>query len=178
MDQSAVDMFLAIGSNLSGIMQGVTIILAIAGIYSVGHGLTQQMRHGRAGQAVLPSTIAWVLAGSFMLSLDALIKTFSYTLYATNITPMNALSYVTPTGSNTDIAMGVILWIIAVIGYIAVGRGLFIWRSGPDSGQQGWFAKGLVFIIGGVISTNMITFIDILATTVGHEPYGTNYLSY
>jgi len=178
MGQEVVDLFLSLGSNLPGVMQAITIILAVAGIYAVGHGLSQQMKNSRAGQPVLPSTIAWVLAGSLMLSMDALIKTFSFTLYATNVTPMNALSYTSPTGSETDIAMSVILWIIAVIGYIAVGRGLFIWRGGPDSGQQGWFAKGLVFIIGGVICTNMIVFVDIIAATIGHEPYGTNYLSY
>lgn len=176
--QQVSDMLIAIAENLPGIQIAVFIIFGVIGIFCIGSGLITQLRNGRSGQPVLPSTFALVITGSFMLSMPALVKVFANTLFGGNQDPRMILSYATTTGTSTDVALQTIVYVIVVIGWVAAGRGLLIWKSGPDTGQVGWFGRGLTFIIGGVLATNIVIFADFLGGSIGQQPFGTNYLDY
>lgn len=174
------DMLVAFAGNLPGIQTLIFTIAALAGVYSIGHGLIGQIKQGKSGGGMMASTFAWLFCGSLLLSVPAFVEVWLQTIFAGDANvPRSGLGYSGPVSSDPiEVSLQAIVYIIAVIGWIAVIKGLLIWRGGPESGKAGWFSSGFVFILGGVLCTNISVFVDYLAGSVGQIAYGSVYLNY
>lgn len=165
--------------NLPGIQSAIFLISGVIGIFVVIGALLNQVSNGRRGQGALPSTVAGLLVGSFLLSLPAVVDIVSVSFFGDASDPKIISSY-TPVGGGdkVKIALQALVAMINVIGWYAVARGLWRWKVGPKQDQPGWFGSGLTFIVAGVIAVNFYVFMDILAVSVGAIEVGKKYFQF
>lgn len=165
-------------SNLPEINNFIMIASAVVGLYAVIFALINQTTRGRRGEKPLAGTIAGLLIGSLMFSLPTVVNIFSFSMFGSASDPQFINSFQSETGTNLRKALQALVAIITVIGWIAVARGLWRWRIGPDSGQAGWFGQGLTLVIAGVLCINFYVFTDAIAASLGAASVGSNYFKY
>ncbi len=70
--------------------------------------------------------------------------------------------------SSWDLALKTIIVFVQFVGFVAIVRGLLhLHKSSSGQAQQNTFAKGIVHLVGGVLSLNIVATKNILYSTLG-----------
>lgn len=155
-------------------------LMAFLGLVAVISSLMHQAAAGKRNQGLLPETIAGIVFGSLMFGIPSVANIFASSLFGTSADTQIVTSYSAVTGADAKVRESVhaVVVMAAVIGWFAIGRGLWIGRVGAKYQQQGWQGASLTFIIAGTIATNLYVFADILGGSVGISGLGTDYFKF
>jgi hypothetical protein len=107
---------------------------------------------------------AWaaLIVGAIFLNAPAFLDALSQTFLAQNST--QALTY-QPPASEGQAYVQFAVFLTAIVGLIGLGRGLWLLK---DSGRnQGFMARGLIHIVGGILCVNLVETIRLIAQALG-----------
>jgi hypothetical protein len=100
--------------------------------------------------------------GVLFLNVPSFLDALSQTFLGQN--SIQALSYQPPaTEAQTYVQFAVFL--TAIVGLIGLGRGLWLLKDSAQS--QGFLARGLVHIFGGIVCVNLVETIRLIAQALG-----------
>ncbi len=112
----------------------------------------------------LRPTIMELCVGVALVFLPSTLKTLLATVYGTDaITGYKHLP-----DSSWQVASDTLIIFVAFIGLVAVVRGLLhLHKASSGQSQQNGFAKGIIHLVGGVLSLNIVQAKNILYSTLG-----------
>lgn len=181
MGNSAAEMLINFSQSLPGIQTFIVVIFAAIGVVLVGSAIVTYYQEGSSmssmRRAGFFAVAMKVLFGSLCLSLPWLLDTVAGTFF----TETDTLYVESGVPLDADIKIAVLMTIVnlmAVIGFIAGGRGLLTLASGPVNQQPGWVASGITLIGVGAILTNFYIAADYIARTFGMGALGTEYFKF
>lgn len=164
--------------SLPPLQDFVFICAGVLGVFSVIFALTGHFTEARRGTSPYGKTLMGLFIGSLLLSLPTVMEVFSTSLFGSAGSPKIVTnSNLTSTDSVRRTLHAITLY-ISVVGWIAGARGLWVYKTGPQYQEQGWFFKGTVLLVAGSCATNFALFVDILANTVNADALGTMYFTY
>lgn len=164
--------------NMPAIQRLIFIVAGVIGFVIAGSALMHQARNGRRGEGLSGVTVAGVIVGMLLMSLKTVVEVFAISFFQGAADTMIVDTYSPVGGDAVKTAIQALTIYIAVVGWFAAAKGLYMWYSGPRSGQPGWFGPGLVYIIAGMFCTNFYVLADVLAVSVGAMPAGTAYFKF
>jgi intracellular multiplication protein IcmC len=113
----------------------------------------------------LRPTVVHLAIGALLIFLPSTLQSLLATVYGTD-----AITGYTPIGGGTSwqIAQDTLIIFVQFVGLVAVVRGLLhLHKAAHGQSQQNGFAKGIIHLVGGVLSLNIIQTKDILYSTLG-----------
>jgi len=163
------DMLVTFSSNFPQLKKLIFAFSYLAGfwfIMSAVHKFKMLSNPSSAAQTSAGGVIVQLLMGAMLLALPSFIQMVLYSLWGTE-------SIMKPSGfSNGMLSANVeraVVGLIQLLGYVAVVRGLMILarvgrmqQTGRDS-----FGKGMMHIIGGILSINIVKTIEVLKNSFG-----------
>lgn len=165
---SAADMLANIAQEVPILMQLVTAIAYVMGIYFIFYGILKLKEFGEArtqmsSERHLKGPLVLIVVGALLLYLPTTVQVGLSTFWS-NPSPYG---YVQQSDQWSDFMKDVYL-VIQLFGTIAFIRGLVILShlSGSHS-QQGTFAKGVTHVIGGLFCINIYQFVQVVLITLG-----------
>lgn len=175
-----VDSLTILAQQTVGLQEGYFQIMGFLGICSVIGALFHQYTAGRRNEGLQVATVMGLIFGSLMFAVPNVAEIFGGSLFGTNEDSIIITSYVAETGANARVRESVhaIVAICTLLGWIAIGRGLYIGSVGAKYQQHGWQGSSLTFIVAGTIATNLYVFADILGASVGMGSLGTDYFKF
>lgn len=161
-------MIVNIADTMPDVMALVTATSYLLGIVMVTKGVYKLREYGELRTMMSSQTSIWpiviTLVAGFALvyfptSFDIGMETlFAYT---------SPLTYTGASDQQTTELVNAMVAIMQVIGAIAVIRGFMILHTSTQQGSQpGSFAKGVTFVIGGIMAINMYGTWEMLENTV------------
>lgn len=181
MDNSAAEMLIIFSQSLPNIQTFVFLVFGAIGVGLVGNGISTYFleggARGRAGQTSVFTLLMKVFFGSFCLSLPWITDTVAGSFFS----EPDSLFVDSGVSADSDISAAVLMTLVnlmAIIGYITVGRGLLELANGPVNKQPGWVGKGITFIVVGAILTNFYVFANYVANSFGMGALGTEYFRF
>lgn len=111
----------------------------------------------------LRPTLVHLAVGAGLIFLPSTLKTVLATVYGTD----TITGYARP-DTSWLVAQDTLIIFVQFVGLVAVVRGLLhLHKAANGQSQQNGFAKGIIHLVGGVLSLNIIQAKDILYSTLG-----------
>lgn len=152
---------------LTAMVTGAAYVMGFFFVFSAFYTMKQygEMRLMSSSSTDIRGPIGGFLFGSALIYLPNVFSTAMLTFFGSS----NPIAYQS-TGSNWDLLVSSIVYIIQFVGVIAMIKALMIFRqasSGGSAGQQGLVGRGITHFVGGALAINIIGTKDILFTTLG-----------
>lgn len=176
--EDIVTYLVTLTGNMPSIQRLIFTVCGVIGFVIAGSALLHQARNGRRSEGISGVTIAGIIVGMLLMSLKTVVEIFAVSFFQGAADTMIVDTYSPVTGDPIKTAIQALTIYIALVGWFAAAKGLYMWYSGPRSGQPGWFLPGLVYIIAGMFCTNFYVLADVLSVSVGAMPVGTTYFSF
>ena len=124
--------------------------------YGIGVSMTQQND--------LRPLIVQLVVGVLLIFLPSTLKSVLATVYGTDA----ITGYANLPGTSWQVVSDSLILFVQFVGLVAVVRGLLhLHRASGGQGQQNLFSKGIIHLIGGALSLNIVQAKDILYSTLG-----------
>ncbi len=173
-DVTLPSMLLHVMESIPSLALMVTSISFISGMMFMINAVWQLRKYGEGvsmvSQRDIRSGMFSLIMGATLIFLPSTINTLMITVYGSH----TITGYTMPDGipstwpSAWVLGRDVIVVFIQFIGLVAIVRGLFhLYKNANGQTQQNGFAKGVVHLIGGVLSMNIIEAKNILYATLG-----------
>jgi uncharacterized membrane protein HdeD (DUF308 family) len=173
-DVSLPSMLVHLMASIPSLTLMVTGITYMSGMAFMMGAVFQLRKYGEGVSMVSQRDIRGPLIGMAMgatlLFLPSTINTLLMTVYGSHAITGYAIPDGIPSAWPSAWVLGrdLIVVFIQFIGLVAIVRGLFhLHKSANGQSQQNGFAKGVVHLIGGVLSMNIIEAKNILYATLG-----------
>lgn len=109
-------------------------------------------------------TLVHLAVGAALIFVPSTIKSLLATFYGTDV----ITGYTHLPDTTWQVASNTLIIFMQFIGLVAVVRGLLhLYKAAHGQSQQNGFTKGIIHLIGGVLSLNIIQTKDILYSTLG-----------
>lgn len=167
---SAQTMLENIAAIIPNLMQMVTAIAYVLGMYFIFHGVIKlkhagEMRTMMTAEHSLIGPILFLIVGAMLLYLPTSVQVGVSSFWANP----NPYGYVTQSDQWSQFR-NIVYLVIQFIGTIAFIRGLVILSHVGGQGQSN-FSRGLTHIIGGILCINIYQFVQvIMVTLLGIQP--------
>ena len=161
-------MVVNVANTMPDVMALVTAASYIIGITIATKGVYKLREYGELRTMMSSQTSIWpiiitLVAGFALVYFPTTFEIGMETLFAYS----SPLAYTGTSDQQTTELVNAVVDIMQVIGAIAVIRGLMILHTASSQGSQpGSFAKGITFVIGGVLAINMYGTWEVLENTV------------
>ncbi len=107
-------------------------------------------------------------AGAALIFIPSTLKSLLVTVYGADVSPIDYQPYLDPTNNVWMLASKTLIVFTGFIGVVAIIRGLLhMHKAAEGQSQQNGFAKGIIHLLGGVLSMNIIQTKNILYSTLG-----------
>lgn len=156
-------------TNIGALMEMVTGLAFVLGMYMVVKGVLELKRFGEARTMMssehgLKKPLILLFVGAALIFLPSTINTGLTTLW----NEPNLLAYVPEEKNPWSQLIANSFLILQFIGVIAFIRGLIkISHLGGHGGQPGQFGSAMTHIIGGILCINMYDTVNMILTTIG-----------
>jgi hypothetical protein len=159
--QKPMEILLTLFTYLAG---GIFLLLGI-------QRLTKRMDEGPRGPAGLGTIMTFLVSG-VLFGVGDMMSAFTTSIFGDNDIAIEAqinndILKLDP--NDLDRVENVILalmYFVALVGFIAFVRGLFVLRSFADGQQGATLAQGLTFLFGGAVAINLGEFVNMLQKTI------------
>jgi intracellular multiplication protein IcmC len=164
-------MITALKENLPAVVRLLNATAYVTGIWFIFSAIHELRIYGQArtmmpGNIQLNGPVTKLILGALLLFLPGTIDMASFTLWGYG--KENIQEYYTVADTVWAPVFNGVLALVRVVGYIAFIRGiLLLSRSAGQQKQPGMFGKGLIFLIGGILSINIIGTIKMIQATFG-----------
>lgn len=167
----------AIKSNIGPVIKLVTAVAYVIGVWFIYSAIQSLKRAGQSQmmmqqQNAIGGPLVKLIIGILLIYLPNTIDITVWTLWGHTAFGSEAESVMTYTPSGGDpfgaMKEGAIA-LVRLIGYIAFVRGLVALSHSTDQGggQQGGFAKGILYLIGGILAINIVETVRVIGNTLG-----------
>jgi intracellular multiplication protein IcmC len=167
---SAVTLLQNIALQVPALMQMITAIAYVMGMYFIFFGILRLKQYGEqrtmmSAEHHLKGPIIYIVVGTLLLYLPSSVQVGMSTFW----TNPNPYAYVQEQTSQWGQFYNTCFIIIQLFGTIAFIRGLIILShlAGHGGHSQGNFGRGLTHIIGGVFCINIYQFVQVIMATLG-----------
>lgn len=163
-------MITALKENLPAVVRFLNATSYVMGIWFIFSAIYEMRMYGQLRSMMstnisINGPVSKMILGALFLFLPATIDTATYTLWKYGKEDIQAYYTVADTVW-APIFNGVIS-LVRVVGYIAFIRGILLLSRSAKQQQPGFFGKGIIFIIGGILSVNIIGTIKMIQATFG-----------
>lgn len=136
----------------------------LLGIVLVVGSLIAITKSSREGGGVKLAVLSFV-SGIFLLSIDATISSLSWSIL--DSAPDKAMSYTPASGTTSAYGLTVqfAVYVVQLIGLYAVVRAFYLFRESAQDRSK--FYMGLVHLIGGIFSINIVILLTTVANSIG-----------
>lgn len=164
---TASDMLANIASQVPVLMQLVTALAYVMGMYLIISGIIKLKHVGESRTMMsqehsIKAPIIFLVVGAMLLYLPSAVQVGMTTFWA-NPSPYG---YVQQTDQWSQVINDVYL-VVQLFGTIAFIRGMVILSHLSGHGQPGTFAKGVTHIIGGLFCINIYQLVQVVLITLG-----------
>jgi len=167
---SAVDIIKNLAAQVPTLMQMVTAIAYVMGMYLIFAGILKLKQYGEqrsmmSQEQSLKGPLILITIGTLLLYLPTSVQVGMSTFWA----QPNPYGYLVQEDSWSQFINACFL-IVQLVGTIAFIRGLLILSSlGGHGGHQQAFGKGITHIIGGIFCINIYQVVQVIMITIGIE---------
>lgn len=164
---TASDMLANIASQIPFVMQLVTAIAYVMGMYLIIAGIIKLKHVGESRTMMsqehsIKTPMIFLVIGACLLYLPSAVQV-GMSSFWTNPSPYG---YVTQMDQWSQV-MNDIYLVVQLFGTVAFIRGLLILSHLGGHGQPGTFAKGVTHIIGGLFCINIYQLVQVVMITLG-----------
>lgn len=170
---SAQDMLVNIAKSIPNLMQLVTAFAYVMGMYLIFAGILRLKHFGESRTMMsqehsLKGPLILLTIGALLLYLPTAVQVGLSTFW----TEPNPYGYLQEKDQWSQF-LNVCYLIVQFIGTIAFIRGLLTLShlGGHGGNQPGTFAKGLTYVIGGILCINIYQFVQVIMVTLGLGSY-------
>jgi intracellular multiplication protein IcmC len=163
------DMLVTFSSNFPQIKKLVFGLSYLAGFWFIISAIQKlktlsSPNSASMGQQAGRGALVQLVIGALLLALPSFIQMVLFSLWGSG-------SIMNPTGlSNGTLPISVekaIVGLMQLLGYISVVRGLMILNKVAHQQTQDTFGKGIIHIIGGILSINIMKTIEVIKNSFG-----------
>ena len=134
------------------------ILKAVWSLKQYGMGVSM------TAQNDLRPVIMQLVVGALLIFLPSTLKSVLATVYGTDA----ITGYTKLPNTSWQVASDTLIIFVEFVGLVAVVRGLLhLHKASGGQGQQNLFSKGIIHLIGGTLSLNIVQTKDILYSTLG-----------
>lgn len=170
---SAQQMLINIAKIIPNLMQMVTAIAYVLGMYFIFHGIIKlkhagEMRSMMSVEHSMMGPIIFLVVGALLLYLPTSVQIGISTFWSNP----NPYGYVTQSDQWQQFR-NIVYLVVQFVGTVSFIRGLVILShiGGHGGGGQSNFSRGLTHIIGGILCINIYQFVQvIMVTLLGIQP--------
>jgi intracellular multiplication protein IcmC len=164
---SAADMIKRISEQIPSLMQMVTALAYVMGMYFIFYGVLKLKQYGEQRSMMtqehqLKGPLTFIIVGAFLLYLPTSVQVGLSTFW----TDPNPYGYVQNDDEWQQFFNACFL-IVQLVGTIAFIRGLVLLSQLGGHAQPGTFARGITHIVGGVFCINIYEFVQVIFNTLG-----------
>ncbi|MGL4208170.1 MAG: hypothetical protein ACRCTY_02155 [Candidatus Adiutrix sp.] len=141
----------------------IIIMIYVAGLACIVSALfkfSNSKQQGAYGKTLLS-----LLVGVLLLNIRPFLDSLAYTVF--NSPSAQSMSYVPPAHEG-QIYVQFAVYVVGVVGLLAVARGVLILRR-TDSTGNGEIGRALIHFAGGILCVNLPEFLRIIGATLGSE---------
>ena len=167
-------------NNISGpIVETVSLVAFLCGLYMIIHGLVKASKYGFDPKTHSPSSIIInILFGALLMTIGDNLNMMMTSVFGTSSFSFNVANATSTVMGWTAVqnlsgstqfgtAIGAALTFFQVIGAIAFVRGWLILKKVAEGGGNVTLAQGITHVLGGVLAINIFVFLQIMDTTFG-----------
>lgn len=142
----------------------IRLISLLIGFAFVVVGIIGVTSDGRQGGIKAKGPLSSIVAGILLLNIISLLNTLAQSFFASN--SETGLSYAAPGGSDpTALYITFAVYIVMLVGLFGVIYGGILIKRSADDGRQ--LGPAITHLIGGTLGVNIVTFLHILASSMG-----------
>lgn len=143
------------------VFHNFALVIGMTLVVSSLYAFTKNSREGGG----MKMAIMGFVAGIFLISIDATISAFSWTIL--DSAPDKAMSYTPASGGANAYGLTVqfAVYVVQLVGFYGLIKGMYLLReSGQDRSK---FPVAIVHMIGGILSINAVTLLNTAASSIG-----------
>lgn len=170
---SAQNMLVQFATSVPNLVRMLTALAYVMGMYFIIVGVIRLKHLGESRTMMsqehsVKGPLIFLTVGALLLYFPTSVRVGMSTFW----TNPNPYGYVEENVDQWSQFFNIIFMIVQLVGVIAFIRGLLtLSRLGGHGGQPDAFAKGLTYIIGGILCINIYQFVQVIMVTFGFQPY-------